>query len=63
MNNKLKTLIGLILYLTIPVLMAYVVAKAVADHNGKLLLTFFIILLVLEIIVVINKIISFKKNK
>ena len=63
MNNKLKTLIGLILYLTILVLLAYVVAKAVADHNGKVLLIFFIILLVLELIVVINKIISFKKNK
>ena len=63
MNNKLKTLIGLILYLTIPILMAYVVAKAVADHNGKVLLIIFITLIVLEIIVIINKIINFKKNK
>ena len=62
MNNKLKTIIGLILYLTIPILMAYVVAKAVADYNGKTLLIIFITLIVLEIIVVINKIISFKKK-
>jgi len=62
MNNKLKTIIGLILYLTLPVLLAYIVAKAVADHNGKVLLIIFITLIVLEIIVVINKIISFKKK-
>ena len=63
MNNKLKIIIGLIIYLFMPVLFAYIVAKAIANHDGKTLLTIFVTLIVLEIISVVIKVVKYKKNK
>ena len=62
MNNKIKIIIGLILYLTMPILMAYIIAKLFMNNNGKMLTLIFITLIVLEIISVIIKIVKYKKN-
>ena len=63
MNNKLKIIIGLIIFLFMPVLFAYIIAKAVANHDGKTLITIFVTLMVLEIISVIIKVVNYNKNK
>ena len=63
MNNKLKIFVGLILLVTMPVLMAYVVAKAFMNYNGKLLGIIFFSLIALELISVVIKIIKYNKSK
>lgn len=63
MNSKLKIIIGLIIYLIMPVLMAYTVAKLFVNYEGTKLFIIFISLIVLEILAVIIKIIKYKNDK
>ena len=64
MNNKLKTIILIILFLFImPIVSAYIIVKLFVNHNGKLLGIIFISLIILEISLSIYKIVKYKKNK
>ncbi len=63
MNDKLRIIIGLILYLAMPVLMAYIIAKLFMKNEGKILFIIFITLIILEIIAVIIKVVRYNKNK
>lgn len=63
MNEKLKILIGLLVFLVMPVVMGVILAKAIANHNGILLLIIFFTLLALELFVVVFKIVKYKKSK
>lgn len=63
MNRTLKTIIGILLYLTIPILLAVIAAKAVKDHNGTLLIIVFGSLIALSITLTIIRFIRYNKNK
>ena len=63
MNNKLKILIALLVFLVMPVLMAYVVASLFVHNKGTILAIIFFSLIALEIAAAIYKIIKYNKNK
>ena len=63
MNNKLKILIALLVFLVMPVVMGVIVAKAFATHNGTLVAIIFFTLIALELVAVVMKIIKYKKSK
>lgn len=63
MDNRLKIVIGLIIFLVMPVLMAYVVASLFVHNKGTILAIIFFSLIALEIAAVIYKIIKYNKNK
>lgn len=63
MSKTLKIIIGILLYLTIPVVLAVIAAKAVKDHNGTLLIIVFGSLIALSITLTIIRFIRYNKNK
>lgn len=62
-NNKLKTIIGLIIYITLPVILGLIVVKAIKDYNGVLLLTVFGLLVLLSVTLSIIRLIRYNKYK
>lgn len=62
MNNKLKILIALLVFLVMPVLSAYIVAKLFVEGKGGILAIIFIVLIVLSIILSIHRLIKSRKK-
>ena len=62
-NNKLKTIIGLIIYITLPVILGLIVVKAIKDYNGTLLITVFGSLVLLSVALSIVRFIRYNKYK
>lgn len=62
-NNKLKTIIELIIYITLPVILGLIVVKAIKDYNGVLLLTVFGLLVLLSVTLSIIRLIRYNKYK
>ena len=62
-NNKRKTIIGLILYITLPVILGLIVVKAVKDYNGTLLIIVFGSLILLSVTLSIIRLIRYNKYK
>lgn len=63
MSKILKTIIGILLYLTIPVVLAVIAAKAVKDHNGILLIIVFGSLIALSVTLTIIRFVRYNRNK
>ena len=61
-NNKLKTIIGIIIYITLPVILGLIVAKAIKDYNGILLIIVLGLLVLLSITLSIVRLIKYNKN-
>lgn len=61
-NNKLKTIIGLILYITLPIILGLIVVKAMKDYNGILLIIVFGSLVLLSVTLSIVRLIRYNKN-
>ena len=62
-NNKLKTIIGLIIYITLPIILGLIVVKAIKDYNGILLIIVFGSLVLLSVVLSIVRLIRYNKNK
>ena len=62
-NNKLKTIIGLIIYITLPVILGLIVVKAIKDYNGILLIIVFGSLVLLSVTLSIVRLIRYNKYK
>lgn len=62
-NNKLKTVIGLIIYITLPVILGLIVVKAIKDYNGILLIIVFGSLVLLSVTLSIVRLIRYNKYK
>ena len=63
MKKSLTTIIALIIYLTLPVIFAYIIAKLFMKNEGTILAIIFISLIVLELVFVAIKVIRYKKSK
>ena len=63
MNRTLKNIIGILLYLTIPVVLAVIAAKAVKDHNGILLIIVFGSLIALSIMLTVIRFVRYNRSK
>lgn len=63
MNNILKIIIVLIVFLIMPVVLAYIIVKLFLNGQGTILGIIFIVLIVLEIIAAIFKCIKYNKEK
>ena len=61
-NNKLKTIIGLIIYITLPIMLGLIVVKAMKDYNGILLIIVFGSLVLLSVTLSIVRLIKYNKN-
>lgn len=61
-NNKLKTIIGLIIYITLPIILGLIVVKAMKDYNGILLVIVFGLLVLLSVTLSIVRLIRYNKN-
>lgn len=61
-NNKLKTTIGLIIYITLPIILGLIVVKAMKDYNGILLIIVFGSLVLLSVTLSIVRLIRYNKN-
>ena len=62
-NNKLKTIIGIIIYITLPVILGLIVAKAIKDYNGILLIIVLGLLVLLSITLSIVRLIRYNNYK
>ncbi len=62
-NNKLKTIIGLIIYITLPIILGLIVVKAIKDYNGILLIIVFESLVLLSVTLSIVRLIRYNKYK
>ena len=62
-NNKLKTIIGLIIYITLPIILGLIVVKAIKDYNGILLIIVFGSLVLLSVTLSIVRLIRYNKYK
>ena len=62
-NNKLKTIIGLIIYITLPIILGLIVVKAMKDYNGIVLIIVFGLLIVLSVTLSIVRLIRYNKYK
>ena len=60
MSKTIKIIIGLILYITIPVILGLIVVKAMKDYNGTVLIIVFGSLILLSLTL---SIIRFVKNQ
>ena len=60
MNNIVKTIIGLIIYLTMPVILGVIIVGAIRYNNWALLVIIFVTLIVLSVGLSIYR---FIKNK
>lgn len=63
MNNKLKTIIGLIIYITLPIILGLIVVKAIKDYNGIVLIIVFGSLVLLSVTLSIVRLIRYNKYK
>ena len=63
MNNKLKTIIGLILYITLPIILGLIVVSAIKNYNGIVLIIVFGSLVLLSVTLSIVRLIRYNKNK
>lgn len=61
-NNKLKTIIGLLIYITLPIILGLIVVKAMKDYNGILLIIVFGSLVLLSVTLSIVRLIRYNKN-
>lgn len=62
MNNKLKILIALLVFLVMPVVSAYVVAKLFVEGKGGILAIIFIALIVLSVFLSIHRFVKYNKR-
>lgn len=62
-NNKLKTIIGIIAYITLPIILGLIVVKAIKDYNGLLLIIVFGSLVLLSVTLSIVRLIRYNKYK
>ena len=62
MNNKLKILIALLVFLVMPVLSAYIVAKLFLEGKGGILAIIFIALIVLSVFLSIRRFVKYNKR-
>ena len=62
-NNKLKTIIGLIIYITLPIILGLIVVKAIKDYNGIVLIIVFGSLVLLSVTLSIVRLIRYNKYK
>ena len=62
-NNKLKTIIGLIIYITLPIILGLIVVKAIKDYNGIVLIIVFGSLVLLSVTLSILRLIKYNKYK
>ena len=62
-NNKIKTIIGLIIYITLPVILGLLVVKAIKDYNVILLTIVFGSLVLLSVTLSIVRLIRYNKYK
>ncbi len=63
MSKTIKIIIGLILYITLPVILGLIVAKAMKDYNGIVLIIVFGSLIVLSITLSIINLVRHNKYK
>ncbi len=63
MSKTIKIIIGLILYITIPVILGLIVVKAIKDYNGALLIIVFGSLIILSITLSIINLVRHNKYK
>lgn len=62
MDNRLKVLIALLVFLVMPVLSAYVVAKLFVEGKGGILAIIFIALIVLSVFLSIHRFVKYNKR-
>ena len=62
-NNKLKTIIGIIIYITLPIILGLIVVKAIKDYNGIVLIIVFGSLVLLSVTLSIVRLIRYNKYK
>lgn len=62
-NNKLKTIIGIIIYITLPIILGLIVVKAIKDYNGILLILVFGLLVLLSVTLSIVRLIRYNNYK
>ncbi|MBR4830474.1 MAG: hypothetical protein IKZ96_01745 [Bacilli bacterium] len=62
-NNKLKTIIALIIYITLPIILGLLVVKAIKDYNGILLIIVFGSLVLLSVTLSIVRLVRYNKYK
>lgn len=63
MNKTIKIIIGLILYITIPVIIGLIVVKAMKDYNGIVLIIVFGSLIILSLTLTIIRFVKNQKYK
>lgn len=63
MSKTIKIIIGLILYITIPVILGLIVVKAMKDYNGTVLIIVFGSLILLSLTLSIIKFVKYQKYK
>ena len=61
MGDNLKIIIGLLIYLIMPVILALIVVKLFLNGKGTVLFIILIALIILEIIAAIFKLVKYKK--
>lgn len=62
MNEKLKIIIGLLVFFVMPVLSAYIVVKLFIQGKGGILVIIFIGLIVLSVILSIYRLVKYNKR-
>ena len=62
MDNRLKVLIALLVFLVMPVLLAYTVAKLFVEGKGEILLIIFIVLIALSVISSIYRFVKYNNR-
>ena len=63
MSKTIKIIIGLILYITMPVILGLIVVKAMKDYNGIVLIIVFGSLILLSLTLSIIRFVKYQKYK
>ena len=63
MSKTIKIIIGLILYITIPIILGLIVVKAMKDYNGIVLIIVFGSLILLSLTLSIIRFVKYQKYK
>ena len=63
MSKTIKLIIGLILYITIPIILGLIVVKAMKDYNGIVLIIVFGSLILLSLTLSIIRFVKYQKYK
>ena len=63
MSKTIKIIIGLILYITIPIILGLIVVKAMKDYNGIVLIIVFGSLILLSLTLTIIRFVKNQKYK